>query len=73
MTRELQFGGRCKYAHARPTVVRLLRNNEGRFGQVQFASYPLHRPSVDPGSVGEDRERIPKKGNRRKDVYEIIG
>lgn len=73
MSRELHFAARREDAHARPTTDRFLWKYKGRFGQVQFASYPLHRPGVDLGSVRENRQRIALKGYGGKNVNQIIG
>src|SRR5215468_4476364 len=58
MPREVEFRARCEDAH--PTRVRriVLRQDEGRFAEIKFASNLLHALSRNAGCARENRELI---------------
>jgi hypothetical protein len=70
MTREVELRPRCEDAH--PTRVRriVLRQDKGRFAEIEFASNLLHALGRNAGCVRENRELITAEWRRTKDIDE---
>ena len=71
VSREVELRSRCEDAH--PTGVRgiVLRQDEGRFAEIELASNLLHALGRDPGCVRENRELVPAEGRRAEDIEDV--
>src|ERR1700691_2920921 len=71
MPRKVELRPRCEDAH--PTRVRriVLRQDEGRFAAIQFASNLLHALGRNAGRVRQNRELITAERCRTKNVDDV--
>src|ERR1700738_5014659 len=71
MPREVELRPRCEDAH--PTRVRriVLRQDEGRFAEIEFASNLLHALGRTTGCVRENREFIPPEWCRTETIDDV--
>jgi hypothetical protein len=71
MTREVELCSRCEDAH--PTRARriFLRQNKGRFGEIEFASNLLHALGRNAGRVRQNRELIATERCRTENIEDM--
>src|SRR5438309_2963205 len=73
MPREVQLRPRCEDAH--PTRVRrtVVRQDEGRFAEIEFASDLLHTLGRNAGRVRQNRELITAERCRSENIDDVKG
>jgi hypothetical protein len=71
MSRKIELHPRCKDAH--PTRVRriLLRQDESRFAEIEFASNLLHALCGNAGRVRQNRQLITAERCRTENIYDL--
>src|SRR6202035_1139918 len=71
MPRKVELRPRCEDAH--PTCVRriVLRQDEGRFAEIEFTSNLLHALGRNAGRVRQDRELITAKRCRTENIDDV--
>src|SRR3984893_3708771 len=71
MPREVELRPRCEDAH--PTRVRriVLRQDEGGFAEIEFASNLLHALSRNAGRVRQNRELITAERCRTENINDV--
>src|SRR6202167_4720476 len=71
MPREVELRPRCEDAH--PTRVRriVLRQDEGRFTEIEFASNLLHALGRNAGRIREPRGLITGEGCRTENIGDV--
>src|SRR5437899_12134265 len=69
--REVELSPRCEDAH--PTRVRriLLRQDEGRFAEIEFAGNLLHALGRNAGRVRQNRELIAAERCRTENIDDV--
>src|SRR5690242_21777739 len=73
MSRKVELHPRCKDAH--PTRVRriVLRQDEGRFAEIEFASNLLHALGRDAGCARENGELIAAEWCGAENIDDVKG
>jgi hypothetical protein len=71
MPREVKLRSRCEDAH--PTRVRriFLRQDKGRFAEIEFASDLLHALGRNTGRVRQNRELIATERRRTENIEDM--
>src|SRR5262249_41474729 len=69
--REVEFGPRCEDAHATRARWIALREDEGRFAEIEFASDLLHALGRDAGRVGQNRKLIAAERCRTEHIDDV--
>src|SRR5437870_3642829 len=70
MPREVELRPRCEDAHAIGIGI-VLRQDEGRFAEIEFASDPLHTLGRNAGRVRQNRELITAERCRTENIDDV--
>src|SRR5437660_10759636 len=70
MPREVELGPRCEDAHAMGIGI-VLRQDEGRFAEIEFASDLLHTLGRNASRVRQNRELITAERCRTENIDDV--
>src|SRR5215467_11398722 len=71
MSRKVELHPRCEDANSTRVRRIVLRQNEGRFAEVEFTGNLLHALGRNPNRVWQDRQLIAAERRRAEDIDDV--
>src|SRR6202007_547204 len=71
MSRKIELHPRCKDAHPKVCCRILLRQDEGRFAEIEFSSNLLHALGRNAGRVRQNRQLITAERCRTENIDDV--